>query len=277
MPPDYTLSQIFIYPIKSLGGIAVTQATVDLRGLQYDRRWLLVDENGRFLTQRTFPEMALLQVSLHPNGLVVKHKHKNLRTLFIPFVPATHYYLPVQIWDDLVEAVEVSPEATHWFTAALGRFCRLVYMPETGQRQTDLDYANPGEWVSFADSFPILIIGQSSLDDLNKRLENPVPINRFRPNLVFTGGLPFGEDYWQKFRIGELDFKGIKPCARCVVTTIDQETIRKSAEPLRTLATYRTPLGTNKVNFGLNVTPVTWNKIIQTGDKIEVLETSSGN
>jgi len=270
MHPNLVLSQIFIYPIKSLGGISLNEATVELRGLQYDRRWLLVDENNHFLTQRTFPEMALLQVALLPEGLSVKHKVKNLMPLIVPFVPTTNNEGLVQIWDDKVKAIEVSAEATAWFTAALGRFCRLVFMLDNGLRQTDLYYAEPGELVSFADSFPILLIGQASLDDLNSRLPEPVPINRFRPNLVFTGGIPFAEDTWQNFGIGEVNFKGVKPCARCVVTTINQETTQKSPEPLRTLSTYRRPLGSNKVNFGQNVIPENLNKKIAVGQNIEV-------
>ncbi|KAA5548280.1 MOSC domain-containing protein [Adhaeribacter rhizoryzae] len=264
------ISQINIYPIKSLGGISVEAATVEPRGLQHDRRWLLVDENGKFLTQRTFAEMALLQVSLVPDGLAVKHKTNNIAPLFIPFKPTTNNILEVQIWDDSCQAVEVSPAANKWFSATLGRFCRLVYMPDTTQRQADLDYAHPGDIVSFADSYPLLFIGESSLNDLNSRLPEAVPMNRFRPSVVFTGGLPFAEDTWAHFQIGNLSFRGVKPCARCVLTTIDQASAQKSPEPLRTLATYRTAPGKNKVLFGQNVIPDNFYSQLKVGDYITV-------
>ncbi|GEO03159.1 MOSC domain-containing protein [Adhaeribacter aerolatus] len=270
MEDTLTLSQINIYPIKSLGGISVNAATVEPRGLQYDRRWMLVDEAGLFLTQRTFAEMALLQVALLPEGLEVRHKIKNITPLVIPFAPATANLLTVQVWDDTCQAIEVSPNANEWFTAALGRFCRLVYMPDTTQRQADLDYAAPGDIVSFADGYPILLIGENSLHDLNSHLAQPVPMNRFRPSLVFTGGPPFAEDTWQRFTIGELSFRGVKPCARCVVTTINQDTAQKSPEPLRTLATYRTVPGKNKILFGQNVIPDTFYRQLKVGDRIIV-------
>jgi len=268
-----TLSQINIYPIKSLGGISVETAIVQPRGLQYDRRWMLVDEAGRFLTQRTFAEMALLQVSLLADGLEVRHKTKDITPFLIPFEPATQHIYQVQIWEDICPAVEVSSTANKWFTAALDRFCRLVYMPDTTQRQADLDYAKAGDIVSFADGYPILLIGESSLADLNSRLSHPVPMNRFRPNLVFTGGAPFAEDHWDHFRIGDIAFRGVKPCGRCLVTTIDQATAQKSPEPLRTLASYRTPPGKNKILFGQNVIPDTYFGLLKIGDKIQLEET----
>lgn len=270
MKNTLTLSQIYIYPIKSLGGISVPSALVESRGLQFDRRWMLVDESGKFLTQRTFAEMALLEVSLQSEGLVINHKTKNITPLFVPYAPTTNNILAVQIWDDSCSAVEVSSMANKWFTQALNRFCRLVYMPDSTQRQADLEYANFGDVVSFADSYPILLIGENSLQDLNNRLSEPVPMNRFRPNLVFTGGTPFTEDSWHHFQIGELSFKGVKPCGRCGVITIDQATTQKSQEPLRTLATYRTAPEKNQILFGQNVIPVTFHKKIKIGDSIIV-------
>ena len=271
----FTLSQINIYPIKSLGGISVETATVEPRGLQYDRRWMLVDESGQFMTQRTFAGMALLQVSLLPEGLEVRHKHKDISPLLIPFEPATDNLIQVQVWDDVCAAVEVSNLANKWFTEALERFARLVYMPETTQRQADLEYAATGDVVSFADAYPILLIGENSLADLNSRLSQPVPMNRFRPSLVFTGGAPFAEDTWRHFRIGDLSFRGVKPCGRCVVTTIDQDTGQKSQEPLRTLATYRTPPGKNKILFGQNVIPNNYYRPVKIGDEIEIISSGS--
>ncbi len=165
-------------------------------------------------------------------------------------------------------AVEVSAEANAWFSRLLELNCRLVFMPPDVHRPVDSKYAHAQEPVSFADSYPYLLIGQESLRNLNMRLTEPVPMNRFRPNLVFSGGEAFSEDTWQKFRIGNQSFEAVKPCARCVLTTIDQQTAEKGPEPLRTLATYR--LKNNKVLFGQNVLPRSDARYIQVGDRIEV-------
>ncbi|MHA6246526.1 MOSC domain-containing protein [Pontibacter sp. CAU 1760] len=262
------LSDIYIYPIKSLGGIRLETADVEERGLRYDRRWMLVNEQGNFLTQRQHAQMALLQVALKEGGLEVQHKQDKIEPLFIPFGAATGQEIQVTIWDDVVLAQEVSQSATAWFTAALGMAARLVYMPPQTQRRVDPGYATHGEVVSFADGYPFLIIGQASLDDLNNRLEQPVPMDQFRPNFVFQGGAPFAEDTWLDFSIGSQRFRAVKPCARCVVTTINQQTAQKSPEPLRTLATFRQVR--NKIMFGQNVLPV-GTGAVKVGDGIEVI------
>jgi len=263
-----TLSQIYIYPVKSLGGISLKTAQVQERGLQHDRRWMLVDENNQFLTQRTFAEMALLQVELEDNGLRVRHKIKSMESLLIPFEPITQKQIQVTIWDDVCTALEVSATVNDWFTEALNRPCRLVYMPDTSQRPVDVAYAQNDEIVSFADGYPILVIGDASLQDLNKRLNDPVPMNRFRPSLVFTGGQPYEEESWNLFSIQNNSFQGVKPCGRCVLTTIDQNTAEKSQEPLRTLSGYRR-VG-NKVLFGQNVLPLSPGSSVSIGDIILV-------
>jgi uncharacterized protein YcbX len=264
-----TLSQIFIYPIKSLGGIALNQALVQERGLQYDRRWMLVDEQGQFLTQRTFAHMALLQVQLVTQGLEVTHRGRpELPPLQIPWEPESQKRVRVTVWDDTCEALEVSAAAHAWFSLALGQSCRLVFMPDDSLRPVDPHYAQAGDITSFSDGFPLLLIGESSLADLNNRLDQAVPIHRFRPNLVFSGGLPFEEDSWDYFNIGTSAFRGVKPCARCVVTTIDPATALKGAEPLRTLASYRQQ--GHKILFGQNVLPLAAGKTLAVGDAITV-------
>ncbi|WP_114781964.1 MOSC domain-containing protein [Botryobacter ruber] len=266
----YTISEINIYPIKSLGGFPVERAQVEDRGLQYDRRWMLVDAQGNFLTQRQHAHMALLQVHLQDQGLLVTHKHNAVAPLLIPFEPQASNRLRVTVWDDTCDAVEVSAEANDWFSQALAMPARLVKMPAQTARKVDPTYAHQHELVSFADAFPLLLIGQASLDDLNSRLSEPVPMNRFRPNLVFTGGAPFAEDSFAEFKIGNMPFRAAKPCARCVVTTIDQQSAQKSAEPLKTLSTYR--LRNNKVMFGQNLLHRGVGEI-RVGDKLEVLHT----
>ncbi|MDQ3291034.1 MAG: MOSC domain-containing protein [Bacteroidota bacterium] len=271
MASSLILTDIYIYPIKSLGGVRVDEAIVEPQGLQYDRRWLLVDETNTFLTQRVFPQMALLQVQLLPTGLLITHKQQVAESLFVPFDSENYLNtsLTVTIWNDTVSAVEVSEEANVWFSRMLQINCRLVFMPPTEYRPVDPDYALDDEPVSFADAFPFLLIGQESLNDLNNRLPEPVPMNRFRPNLVFSGGVPFEEDTWQDFKIGNQNFSAVKPCARCVLTTINQNSAEKGTEPLRTLATYRTI--NKKVMFGQNLLPRSGDNFLQTGYPISVL------
>lgn len=268
MTNPFLLSELYIYPIKSLGGVSVQQAFVTERGLQHDRRWMLIDEMGRFLTQREHPLMALLQVEIGANELIINHKKEVVSPLEVPFETPLGDRVQVQIWDDEVEAHLLSEEFDVWFTNAIGFPCSLVYMPDDSFRKVDADYARNQEITSFSDAYPFLLIGQSSLDDLNTRLEKPVPINRFRPNLVFSGGLPYEEDTFYEFWVGTNQFFGVKPCARCVLTTVDQATAQKGNEPLRTLATYRTK--NNKVLFGQNLLPGTLG-IIRVGDEIEVM------
>ncbi|QMU31487.1 MOSC domain-containing protein [Adhaeribacter radiodurans] len=264
------LSDIYIYPIKSLGGVRVNEAIVEPQGLQYDRRWLLVDDTNTFLTQRVFPKMALLQVQLLPTGLLVTHKQQVAESLFVPFDSNNYLNTPltVTIWDDTVSAVEVSQEANAWFSQMLQINCRLVFMPPNAHRPVDMNYAFNNEPVSFADAYPFLLIGQESLKDLNNRLPEPLPMNRFRPNLVFSGGEPFVEDTWREFTIGHQNFAAVKPCSRCVLTTVNQDTAEKGTEPLRTLATYRTK--NNKVMFGQNVLPRSVGNFLQTGSPISI-------
>lgn len=266
------LSEIFIYPIKSLGGISLSEALVEQRGLQFDRRMVLVDQNGIFITQRDFPQMALLKTTIRDKNLVVTNSLSN-HSIILPLNPdnnTSSERIRVKIWNDECEAVIVSKEADEFFSDMIGIKCSLMYMPENEFRLVDPErkYVSENHPVSFADGYPFLIIGQSSLDDLNKRLENPLPMNRFRPNFVFTGGQTFEEDEWKDFTIGDIKFKAVKPCARCVITTTDQQTAERSDEPLRTLSTFRK--NGNKVLFGMNLVTYDEGKV-KVGDKITLL------
>ena len=267
----YTLTEINIYPIKSLGGITVRSAKVEKRGLEYDRRWMLVDSQGNFLSQRQHTQMALLQVEITDNGLLVTHKTREIAPLKIPFEANDEKSLLVNIWDDVCFAFEVTPEANAWFSEVLGIPCKLVYMPDHAIRHVEPEFARPKDIVSFADAYPFLIIGEESLHDLNEKLAKPVPMDRFRPNLVFSGGEAFDEDTWTEFSIGETTFYPVKPCYRCVVTTIDQQSAEKSAEPLKTLSTYR--LGANnKVKFGQNLVHSGTGNILEVGQALEGMD-----
>ncbi|MDQ6844970.1 MAG: MOSC domain-containing protein [Bacteroidota bacterium] len=267
----FQVSQLFIYPVKSLGGIKFENALVTDRGLQYDRRYMLVDENKRCLTQREYPAMALLQAAIEGNELLVYHKKSAEVKLRLPLIPVNKGdVMKVLIWEDVCEAVHVSQTADDWFSEQIGISCRLVYMPESSKRNVDLKYALKDDITSFSDGYPLLIIGQSSLDDLNSRLQEALPMNRFRPNIVFTGGLPFEEDTMEHFTINGIHCFAVKPSERCVVTTTNQETSITGKEPLKTLATYRRV--NNNVLFGQNLL-TEGTGILRVGDAIEVIKT----
>ena len=265
------VSELFIYPIKSMGGIALSSATVTNRGFQYDRRWMLVDEQNIFITQRSFPQMALLQVSVTATGLHVQHKITG-DAINIPFVPASTATSMVQIWNDTCPAQFISDTADKWFSQILSITCRLVFMPDTSNRKVEEAYAVNNEITSLSDGYPFLLIGQSSLNDLNSRLAEPLPINRFRPNIVFTGGQAFQEDCLKHFTINSIHFYGVKLCSRCQVTTINQDNGVIAKEPLKTLALYRKK--NNKVYFGQNLLHQ-GEGIVQVGDQIIVQELQS--
>jgi uncharacterized protein YcbX len=245
-----TVTELYIYPVKSLGGISLESAALTDRGFEYDRRWMLVDSNNRFLSQRELPQMALLQAELGEKGLIVKHKNKDHAPLFIPLETKGESCM-VSVWEDRCQGQWVNNEVDEWFRAMLSVPCRLVYMPDTSHRRVDGRYATNKEITSFSDGYPLLLAGQASLDDLNKRLPSPVPMNRFRPNIVFSGGAPYQEDEFKHFQIAGISFFGVKRCARCVITTIDQHTMIRNKEPLRTLNEYRRT--NNKIYFGQNL------------------------
>ena len=266
------LSEIYIYPVKSLSGVRVEKAEVTDRGLQYDRRWMLIDENNRFISQREYPQLALFKVELYTDYMVVTDLKRILSLLtalnrnFSELLPK----ITVTVWDDEVEAYEVSEMCNEFFTKGLGKPIRLVYMHNENIRKTDTEYSLKGDEItSFSDGYPILIIGQTSLNDLNTKLAEPININRFRPNFVFTGGQAFEEEEWHEFRVGNVRFFGVKPCARCIMTTIDPLTgEKKGKEPLLTLNKYRK--AGNRILFGQNVL-ISQTGNVSVGDNIEVI------
>jgi uncharacterized protein YcbX len=261
---ELRLSEIWIYPIKSLGGISLQQAQVMEKGLKYDRRWMLIDEAGNFMTQRKLPELALFKVQLEATSLRVQFRNESI---YIPLEVADQPLRQVTIWDDKVLAYEVRAEISAWFSRCLKTDCRLVFFPEQQSRPVDARYKIADEQVSLADAYPFLIIGHEALALLNSKLEQPLPMNRFRPNFIFTGGVAHEEDTWRDFTIGANRFVGVKPCARCVLTTVNQETADTGKEPLRTLATYRSR--DNKILFGQNLLAVDHNRV-RVGDVITI-------
>jgi hypothetical protein len=247
--PDLRLASLHVYPLKSAGGIALPAVRVDETGLEHDRRWMIVDAHGAFLTQRSHARMALLRTALDAGRLCVTAP--GIEPLDLPLAPAADApHELVSVWDKDRGAVSCGREAAEWATEFLATPCRIVraVTPMGLPRVTERGTLHEG----FADGFPALVISTASLADLNARLSEPLPMNRFRPNLVVEGAEPYAEDHWVRAWVGDVLMRGRKRCFRCAITTTDQETAERGVEPLRTLATYRrAPSG--EVAFGMNL------------------------
>lgn len=262
-----TVSAIHLYPVKSCRGIAVQAAPLSPWGLQYDRNWLIVTPARRFITQREQPRLALIQTELSD-----QHLHLNapgMSELILPLQAGRGDVVEVEIWRDRCLAVDQGTVAAEWLSQFLSLAVRLVGIGEQYDRPTNPQYATDAQ-VSFADGYPLLAISEASLADLNQRLPDPVPMNRFRPNLVLAGCEAYAEDQWKKICINGVIFDLVKPCDRCVIPTTDQDTAaRPSMEPIKTLSTYRRVdqsvlFGQNLVHRGLGR--------VEVGAPIEILE-----
>ncbi len=263
---SFTVSSLHIYPVKSCRGIDLTSSNIDSRGLRHDRSWLIIDNDGVAITQRDVRQLALVTTRIVDDqtlslefdgqpGLEIRRNQAGNRCKAI-------------VWDDECDAVEQGDEAARWFTKITGKPSRLVIMADEFVRPVHQKKVEGDFRVGFADSHPLLIISQASLDELNSRLDTAVPMNRFRPNVVIDGAEPFAEDSWKQIKIAETLFDVTKPCARCVMVSIDQSNAEGSKEPLKTLSTYRT-VG-NKVMFGQNMVHHSEGRI-SVGDKLEVI------
>jgi uncharacterized protein YcbX len=228
---------------------------------------MLVYENGMFFTQRDHPQMALLQPTIENDVLKISHKQLKAKQIKIPIGSDSPDEIEVTVWDDKCTAQTFSPEIDDWFTEVLGFKCRLVFMPDSFKREVNTEYAQ-NKSVSFADAYPFLIIGEESLKELNRKVEVPIQMNRFRTNFVFSGGKPFDEDKWRRIKIGNIGFDVVKPCSRCVITTVDQSTGEQGKEPLTALAKFRNING--KVLFGQNMI-TNYAGEIEVGSKIKKL------
>lgn len=244
------VSALVVYPIKSCGGVELGRARVERRGLERDRRFMLVDEQGAFVTQREEGRLALTRLSLVDGVLRVTAEGQ--QPLAQPAAPTAGERVRVRVWDDDTEGL-VQPEASAWFSRFLGRPVRLVYMPPDVRRPVDPRYGEAEDEVGFADGFPLLLLSEGSLEELARRMGRSVEMRRFRPNLVVTGASPHAEDGWRRFRVGALTFRAVKPCSRCLITTRDPDTGEPGKEPLATLASYRKQDG--QVMYGVNVIP----------------------
>ena len=265
------LSALYRYPLKSASHERLTHSRVESLGLAGDRRWMLVDEtSGRFLTQRLLPQMGRIEARYDASG-GLHLRAPGQPELAVAMPEADVDLRGVIIWSDSLRVPDAGDEAAAWCSTFLGRACRLVQVPESRARQVDTGYAEPGEKVAFADGFPLLLIGQASLDDLSQRVGRSLEMLRFRPNLVIEGAEPYAEDSWKRIRIGEMEFKVAKGCSRCIVTTLDPLTGERSAdrEPLTTLKSYREQEG--QVYFGQNLLPRGTGEL-QVGMAVEVLE-----
>ena len=263
---NITVSELIIYPVKSCAGINLDKTSVEAFGLKDDRRWMVVDENGEMVTQRKLAKMCLIQPELISSGLI----------LTAPLMEKCHIEIPiadcivkVKVWNDICQAYDAGDVVAEWLSYFLSTKCRLVYFPEDEIRQVDLGFAIEGDKTAFSDGFPLLLLSQASLDDLNSRLTSSVSIKRFRPNIVVNGCEPFAEDTWNKIKIGNIVFRIVKPCSRCVIPSINPETAIKEDEPLKTLVAYRKR--EKKIFFGQNVIANDMG-IIEQGFSVEVIE-----
>ena len=257
-----TLASIHIYPVKSLAGLALAQAQVTPRGLRHDRRFMVVDLTGAFFTQRDIPRMATIWTEIVDGRL--RLAAPDVGEVEVDVEPADGDPMRVTVWNSTVDAIAPSPESDRWLSAYLGAECRLAYMPDTTRRPVNPRYGGENA-VSFADGFPFLVTSEDSLADLNARLQRPVPMNRFRPNLVVKGAGAFAEDGWGEFAVGAARLRMAKPCGRCQVTTTDQATGEvMGPEPLSVLTAYRDSAEFG-ARFGMNAVPVS-GSIVRVGD-----------
>jgi len=238
-----SLSALYCYPLKSAAGIALDRAQLEPRGLQYDRRWMVIDAENTFVSQRSEPRLARIQPHLMDTSYALptlQLRAPDMPVMDVPLI-ASGSSVPVHVWEDTVTAVTVNTEVDVWLSEVLAQPVRLVYLPDDSHRPIDPDFTQVGAHneVSFADGYAVLVVSEASLEDLNTRLDTPIPMNRFRPNVVVHGCAPYAEDDWTTLQAGDTRLSLVKPCGRCVVTTTDQETLERSPEPLRTLATYR--------------------------------------
>lgn len=262
-----TLSGIHIYPLKSAAPLPRDCASVERRGLAHDRRWMVVDANGSFLTARKHPRLTLIRAQ--PDGEWLTLEAPGMAGLQLK--PADDLRRrDVVVWSSTVPTVFADASANAWISRFLGTPAQFVFMDGACVRAVDPDYSSATDEVSFADGFPLLLISQAALDHLNAKLPTAIPMLRFRPNLVVTGTLAHAEDNWKRIRIGRIDFDIVKPCMRCTIPTIDYESgeFDPDGEPLRTLKTYRrTAQG---VSFGQNLIPRGVGTL-RVGDGVEVL------
>ncbi|MGB1271422.1 MAG: MOSC domain-containing protein [Endozoicomonas sp.] len=262
------VTELATYPIKSTRQITLGEALISRTGFEHDRRWLLVDLEGGFITQRQYPQLVKVTATPERGGLLLQNT--GMEDLWVQ-QPDPNLKTPVEVsvWKDHCQAIDAGDDAAEWFSTVLDKPYRLVHQPDHAIRPVDPQFSSPSDQTSFADGFPFLLTSEASLDELNSRLSQPVTMERFRPNIVIDGLEAWAEDTWKTIQIGEVTFRVAKPCSRCVMTTIDPKTGEKTGkDPLMTLSQYRrTKMG---VIFGQNLIHDQAG-IIRVGDKVTVL------
>jgi uncharacterized protein len=262
-----SVSSLHVYPIKSCRGLDLKAVRFDFLGPLYDRRFMLVDEAGTFLTQREEPRMALIEAKLGPTALQVSAP--NMPLLKVPMTQRDAKRIEIRIFRHAGPAEDVGDGAADWFGTVLERRCKLVRFPDDAVRAVNKEFTTRDAQVGFADGYPALLLSEASLEDLNGRMKQRLPMNRFRPNIVVRDCEPFAEDRWKRIRIGDVVLDVVKPCARCAITTVDQLTAQTGKEPLATLAQFRQQDG--KVLFGQNCVHHGPGSL-RVGDEVEIIE-----
>lgn len=256
----YLIKKIVIYPIKSLAGISVESAEAKTEGFVNDRRMMLVDESGKFVSQREIPQMVRLKTSFQDDKFVVSDGRSKV---MISNHDISSDIETVSVWKSKMKAYSINTEYDQWFSEVLGRKLRLVRMGEKSKRYRKLFKPPFSTYVSFADGYPYLILGTASMAELNNRCSMKMNSDRFRANIIIESQIPHEEDDWSEINLGTARFQNIKPCVRCIMTTIDQQTAVMSKEPLATLSQYRNK--NNKILFGSNMVCLT-EGIVTVGD-----------
>lgn len=262
------LAQISIYPIKSTAPVHLSRRAVTVTGLAFDRRFVICDDNGKFISARTQPKLLKVQASLLHDGIHISTA--GAQGLTFSYTSLEDQYDSISVWKDLIDAVYCGEAAEQWFSHLLQQTCKLYFFGSQSHRSVA---GNPENQIAFADGYPLLLISQASLSELNQRCKGTVVMDQMRPNLVVENTAAYAEDSWKRIRIGTVEFKVVKPCGRCIMTTTDPETLERNPdrEPLSVLKKYRKG-NDGEAHFGQNLIALNRGTISQ-GDTIEILET----
>ena len=249
---ELIISELAIYPVKSMRQIQLKKSSLQFGGLKHDRRWMVIDTDGVMITQRQKPRLCLIQPELlNPkHDCSLKLTAENMPDISVN-VPDGSVQCKAKVWEDECNAYDAGDEVANWLSQFLEMDCRLVYFPDNEIRIVDQSYAQANDQTAFSDGFPILLTTQASLDDLNSRMDDNIPMARFRPNIVVSGCEAFAEDNWKLLKVGNVSLRIVKPCSRCIIPSIDINNAERSKEPLKTLSTFRKR--DNEVFFGQNL------------------------
>ena len=270
-----TVSELTIYPVKSLGAINLSHMQIDDFGPAGDRRFVVADARGRFVTQRDYPRMTLIQIKQRDSAIEFSAAEMPTFSLALPntesddMEPKDVAVKEIIIWRDSVMARDMGDAIAAWLSSFIGSDVRLYYMPDDSVRAIDPQYSRSGDRVSFTDGFPVLLIGVTSLDELNRALPEPIASLRFRPNIVVAGAEAYAEDKWKRVRIGDIEFDVVKPCSRCVIPSIDPATAQKQPIVAQTLARLR--MRERMIYFGQNLIPRGRGEIA-IGDSVTIIQ-----